>query len=419
MALRVGFVLVLRDGLETRFDATTYHLLGTNLADGLGYVRPPQVTAGDVVPTAEFGPVLPALLAVATRLGLTSQTQHALVTAVLGGLTVVAVALVARRLAGRVAGVVAAAIVGLHPLLVQLDGAIATESPYLLLIATLLLATAWAWDRPAPVRWAVAGVVAGVATLTRPEGAALLALVVVPAAAARGRPGWRRRLAWAAVPVVAMAVVVLPWTVRNWVRFDRFVPVSNNVGSVVLGAHCASTYAGDRAGGWDFGCIAAYAGSDERNRIGPGANEADVYGRWRQEGARYASSHVGGFLRSTPARLARTWGLYWRPGNQLDYDEQEGRHRGLQAAGYVAGVALLPLAAVGARRLLRGAGGERPLAMAVAAGPVAVTLLVSFLTYGTTRFRTAAEPTIAVLAAVAVADVVGRRRGGAGAQSSI
>lgn len=408
---RVAFVLVLRPDLETSFDPTLYHLLGVNLADGLGFVRPPQWAGGDIVPTAEFGPVLPTLLALATTVGLSTPTQHALVTAVLGGVTIAVIGLLGRRLAGPPVGLVAAAVVGFHPLLVQLDGALATESPYLLLVATLLLATARAWDGPSPGRWITAGLVGGVAMLTRSEAAALVAVVVVPAALLRAGAGWRARLAAATLPVLAAAAVVTPWTIRNWATFDRFVPLSNNIGSVMLGAHCDTTYSGDRAGGWDFSCIAAYAGDDPRNRITAGSNEAVVYGRWRAEGVRYATSHPGAWLRSTPARLARTWGLYWHPDDQLDYDLGEGRHRGLQIAGYLVALLLLPLAFAGARRLVRCGGDRRPLLLLFALGPAVVSSLVSAIGYGTTRFRTGAEPMIAVLAAATIVALVDRRRG--------
>lgn len=402
-AARVWFVFAVRPNTDTRFDPTLFHYLGLNLADGLGYVRPPQMSAGIVVPTAEFGPVLPSLLAVATKLGLSTPTQHALVTAALGIGTIVVVGFLGRRVAGPRVGLVAAAIVALHPLLVQVDGALMSESPYLLLAAGLLLATIWAWDEPSIGRWVVVGLLGGVTALTRAEGVALVVFVVVPAAAVRAWPGWRRALAGAAVPALVGLAVVVPWTVRNWVEFDAFVPVSNNVGSVILGANCPAAYAGHSAGSWDFSCIAVYAGADARNRLGPGAtgssNEAEVYGRWRGEGISYALDHPGEFVKTMPARVARTWGVYWHPSAQLDYDLNEARDHDLQIAGYVVALLLLPLAAFGARALYRGLGSRRAV-LWILLGPVGVTIVLSALTYGTTRFRTIAEPTIAVLAAV-------------------
>ncbi|MET0627252.1 MAG: glycosyltransferase family 39 protein [Acidimicrobiia bacterium] len=402
-AARVWFVLAVRPNTDTRFDPALFHYLGLNLGNGLGYVRPPQMSGGTIVPTAEFGPVLPGLLAVATKLGLSTPSQHALVTATLGIGTVAVVGLLGKRVAGPRVGLVAAGIVALHPLLVQVDGAVMSESPYLLLAAGLMLATIRAWDEPSVGRWAVVGLLGGVAALTRAEGVALVVFVVVPAAAARAWPGWRRALAGAAVPALVGLAVVVPWTLRNWMEFDAFVPVSNNVGSVMLGSQCPLTYSGRSEGSWNFGCISTYAEADVRNRMGPGStgssNEAEVYGRWRNEGIRYALHHLDGFFESMPARLARTWGVYWHPSAQLEYDLNEARDHDLQVAGYVVALVLLPLAAFGGFTLHRRLGSRRGV-LWILLGPVGVTLLLSAATYGTTRFRTIAEPTIAVLAAV-------------------
>jgi len=185
LVARVLFVVVIRPTTTTQFDATMYHYLGLNLAHGLGYVRPPQLGPGPVVATAEYAPALPVLLAGATKLGLTTPTGHALVTATLGFFTIVVVGLLGRRVGGPRVGLVAAAIVALHPLLVQIDGGLDTESPYLLLVAAVLLVTVWAWDEPSLWKWALAGLLTGAAILTRAEGLAVLVVIVVPAAALR------------------------------------------------------------------------------------------------------------------------------------------------------------------------------------------------------------------------------------------
>jgi hypothetical protein len=308
-------------------------------------------------------------------------------------------------------GLVAAVIVAFHPLLVQIDGALASESPYLFLVALLLLTTVWAADTPTLGRWFVVGLVAGVATLTRAEALGLLVFLVVPLAAVRAGPGWRRSLVAAVVPVLAAGILLAPWTIRNWEVFHRFVPVSNNTGSVVLGANCPDSYEfGAHQGGWSFGCVVAW--SSEHPDVGlvsETQNEAEVYARWRDAGVRYALDHPGEYLASLPARLARTWGVYWYPGDQLFYDQHDGRDETLQTIGFVVAVVLLVLAACGVRPLLRRLRDERWV-VAVLGVPVALTVLTAVVTYGSTRFRVVAEPTIAILAAVTVVSLVDRAR---------
>ena len=63
----------------------------------------------------------------------------------------------------------------------------------------------------------------------------LLALVVL---ARRARGDWRRSLAQAAILLAGVVIVVAPWTIRNAVALDRFVPISTGGGQVLF----AGTY---------------------------------------------------------------------------------------------------------------------------------------------------------------------------------
>jgi hypothetical protein len=74
--------------------------------------------------------------------------------------------------------------------------------------------------------------------LVRPEylGVALLVSLVV--LAKERRVEWRQSLAKAALLLVGVAVVVVPWTVRNAIALDRFVPISTGGGQVLF----AGTY---------------------------------------------------------------------------------------------------------------------------------------------------------------------------------
>jgi hypothetical protein len=86
-------------------------------------------------------------------------------------------------------------------------------------------------------RWLVPGLLLGALVLVRPEYLGisfLLAAVVL----VRDRPEWRVGLVNAAILLAGIALVVAPWTVRNAVALDRFVPVSTGGGQVLF----AGTY---------------------------------------------------------------------------------------------------------------------------------------------------------------------------------
>jgi hypothetical protein len=82
------------------------------------------------------------------------------------------------------------------------------------------------------------GALLGLLALVRPEylGVALLVGLVVLAKNWQG--DWRRGLTYGIVFLVGVAVVVVPWTVRNAIALDRFVPISTGGGQVLF----AGTY---------------------------------------------------------------------------------------------------------------------------------------------------------------------------------
>ena len=74
--------------------------------------------------------------------------------------------------------------------------------------------------------------------MVRPEYLAVALLLGVVLFVSGAREDWRGALAQTAVLLVGVAVVVLPWTVRNAVALDRVVPISTGGGQVLY----AGTY---------------------------------------------------------------------------------------------------------------------------------------------------------------------------------
>lgn len=131
------------------------------------------------------------------------------------GLAVVTALLVlaiGRHLASVRVGVLAALVATLHPYLVWHDVHVNREIVDGVLLAAVTLLVLLAHDRRSPALGVAAGAVAGLAILANTR-LALLPLALASFAAWRVLPG-RRALATALV-VVAAAVVVAPWVVRN------------------------------------------------------------------------------------------------------------------------------------------------------------------------------------------------------------
>jgi hypothetical protein len=250
-----------------------------------------------------------------------------------------------------------------------------------LLIAAALLAALRLRDRPDARSAALLGGAVALAALTRSEALALLPLSAWPVALSR--PAGRLRLL--AVATLAAALVIAPWTARNWIEFGRPVLISTNDGTLLAGANCALTYHGIDVGFWSIDCIS------ERTI----ANEAAQEARWRSEGLAYARENAGRVPAVLAVRVLRTWDLY-QPRRMVRF--AEGRWIHADQAGIVVYFLLLPLAFAGGW-LLRARRGE----LLVLLTPVALVLLLSLVGYGIPRFRAPAEIAIVVLAAVALA----------------
>src|SRR5439155_3951281 len=121
----------------------------------------------------------PLALAAFSKAGWTSWAAHRVASCVMGTATVGVVGLVGRRAAGAGAGIAAAALAALYPLLVLSDGTVYSESLYALTIALSLLAAYRFVEQPTLWRGALLGAAIGLAVLTRAEALLLYPLLVL------------------------------------------------------------------------------------------------------------------------------------------------------------------------------------------------------------------------------------------------
>ena len=415
LAIRVAFVLIVDPTLPDPGDATAYHLLANNLADGHGYIRPFDFRILHLSrPTAEYPPLFPALLSVPSYLGATSVDSQRLFLCFVGAGTVVLVGFLGRRVGGPIVGLVAAAIAAVYPMLFLGEAVLMAECLFAFLVAAMLLLAYRAADAPSPLRFAVLGLVIGLTALTRAEGLLFAVVLVIPLALGIRSLATKQRVLLAGVAAAVAVLTVLPWTIRNAVRLHAFVPISNNIGTAVDGANCDLTYSGAQIGLWretftTFGdaarrrpqAEACFEGFDIRRRD---FDEADVANFHRSSGITYARRHLSRAPLVVAVRELRTWGLY-APRQQIEFESLEGRPRRWQGVGTVMYWVLLPLAVAGTVLLVRRRARVWPLV-----STAVVVSVTTALTYGQQRFRTAAEPAIVVLAAVALGAVLARRR---------
>jgi 4-amino-4-deoxy-L-arabinose transferase-like glycosyltransferase len=376
LAIRLVYALAVMGDRPVRGDGREFHLLANVLADTGRYLQPFMYLYRDrVIPTTEKPPLYPTVLAIPSALGLDSVDAHRVVSCLLGASAVVLIGLLGRRVGGPRVGLIAAAIAAVYPALWMLDASVRSESLYLPLIALVLLlayqVTSWR-------RAALLGVAIGLAALTRSEALLLLPLLLF--AVPRGK-----RL----VVVAGCALVVSPWLVRNWITFDQPTGISTNEGGLFAGANCNSAYYTPLIGTW--ACFPV-------NDPAWGDNEAVISGHLRKRALDYASDHAGRVPAVVGVRVLRVWDL-WSPSKAADLEASiADRNIHAQQAAMVALYLLIPFA-IGGAVVLRRRG--EPLRILLA--PIVFVTLVAALSYGSTRFRVAAEPAIVVLASVGLA----------------
>ena len=160
-----------------------------------------------------------------------------LLVALLGTGTILLTYLLARRLAGPVAGVAAAFLAATYPAFVENNGRLLAEPVALFWLPAAMLAFLWASDGGRIWRWLAPGALLGLTTLTRPEYlpfVALFALLALARVWLGHRKGLAPGIAAAALLVVAFCGVLAPWTARNAIVLDRFVPVTTGGGKALF-----------------------------------------------------------------------------------------------------------------------------------------------------------------------------------------
>ena len=218
-------------------DAAAYMQIAAALYEDGRYGAPGQASPNDWSPGA---PLLYGAIYYVT--GGVHPGLARLVLVLLGIATILFTYLIGRRLAGPAAGVVGALLAATYPSFIENTGRLLAEPVAIFWLPAAVLAFLWASDRDGgPWRWLAPGALLGLTTLTRPEYLpfvavfALLALLRVAWLRDEGRrEGLKHGVAAAALLTLAFCAVLGPWTARNAIVLDRFVPVTTGGGKALF-----------------------------------------------------------------------------------------------------------------------------------------------------------------------------------------
>lgn len=245
VVLRLGFVAASPGYTPQVHDDAAYDHLACLISKEGAY--PPYERNPRLEPSAYRPPVYPYFLAgIDTLTGCdpnatpnSTSIWPRIVGALLGCAAVAMVAWLAARWWGRRAGFAAGTLAAIFGPAIVVGSQFLSEQLFTTLMLVGIVAVVHAREARGPGRfgWAVAaGLAAGLASLTRTNG-----LILIPLFAAGlwvGRP----RLSWrvAAVPlllVLAAALTLAPWTVRNLDQMHKFILVSDEAGGTLAGTY--------------------------------------------------------------------------------------------------------------------------------------------------------------------------------------
>jgi 4-amino-4-deoxy-L-arabinose transferase-like glycosyltransferase len=270
----------------------------------------------------------------------------------------------------------------LNPMLLYFSTRVMSETLFAALVMGFFMLWLYAWEDSDPLMAAAAGFVGGLGSLTRgtllPFGA-WLALAAFWKR--RHRPTW-----WVLVAVCGgvWALTMAPWTIRNAVRYHRFIPVSLQ-------------------GGWNFyeGLTTDLSEIQRERPLAMGAEaaarglsdpfEVDAY--FAAKARSWVSAHPGAFFAMALRKAARFWRPWPYPPHPM-------------AVRWAAGLFYSLLFGLAVVALWRGAA-ARPAWIFLYAWCAHLTLMHALFACNL-RYRLPLEPIVAVLAGAGISALYAR-----------
>jgi hypothetical protein len=235
--------------------------------------------------------------------------------------------------------------------------------------------------------------------MCRSELAVLFPVLVIPLVLA-ARVTFRQALLRLGAAMIWMAMITGPWIGWNMVRFEKPVTLASGIDVSLAYAQCPDTWYGERTGYWNVFC-----GSDiPRRPENVDADESEIGAQYRARAGSYIADHLGRWPVVMAARVGRTLSLY-RPVQQIELEHNRESREVPVLWGALIGTAGCAL--LGAVAFARPPRSRRHLLPLLA--PLATGIAGAAITFGTTRYRSAAEVGLVVLAAVGVEAIASRR----------
>ena len=391
-------------------DAVYYHSAANLLADGKGFIDPyryryggtakvvladgttvdVETPVGHEEPTAGHPPMYVMYLGVFSALGLRSVEAHQIASILLGSASVLLAGILGRSWRNERTGLIAAFLTAVYANIWINDTAVMSETAAIFFTFVATIFGLRFIREPSRRNAAIFAVAGALAALSRAE--LLLFVPIITAVALWRAPvSWRERFLRLGIAGVVCCAVLAPWVIRNNLVMQERVTLSDGAGTVLVQANCDATYYGAHIGYWNLQC-------GEPQPFGPKGELLDESQRdvvVRARATEYISNHTTRLVTVViPARIGRMWGLY-EPLEQVRLDIGEGRPSVPAKLGFLQYAILAVAAIAGAVIQWR----RREPVLVIGLWAVLATLTAA-TAFGTTRYRTAAEVSIVMFAAI-------------------
>jgi hypothetical protein len=382
-------------------DSAVYDTVAWNLARRAGFSLD---GAAGPYPTAFVPPMLPWLTNLLYRAVGHQYAAALLLQCGIGALVPLLLAALAGATFGLTTGRLAAWLAVFDPLLVLFSGSLHTETLFAAVLLGALLASAEWVKTPRRGRAVGAGLLWGLATLTRPSTFALPLVILAWAWTPLGLTSApRERLRQVSLLLLGALLAVGPWTVRNAVVLHAFIPVTTGGGMALLD--------GNNPSAWTDPVLRGDAVRSDRlepwaSRLrGRGEPAADALAR--REAVAFAAAHLREWPAVAWAKLARFWQLGARGGDFGSLPPGGTLRAGAPDLLLVWSALLFPCALWGLVRTLRGA---RRWFQSLPLLAILYFSALAIVFWGEPRMRLPVEPSIALFAAVGLEDLRHRLR---------
>jgi 4-amino-4-deoxy-L-arabinose transferase-like glycosyltransferase len=228
IAAYMGDEIVVLPGIH---DQVSYDALARSLLAGRGYSFTenwyPFTPAN--TPTAHWSFLYPIYLAGTYALtGYHPLAARVLQGALGGALTCFLVYLIGRRVVNEGTGLAAAGLTAVYGYFLYYNGALMTETFFIVLVLLSLHLSLELKEDPTPTRWIGLGLALGMASLLRQTMLLLAPLLLLWLAweLRTDRVRWR----YLAIPVVVIVSLITPWTIRNYHAYRQFLLLNSNGG---------------------------------------------------------------------------------------------------------------------------------------------------------------------------------------------